>query len=109
MPGKRESGSDQNKTLSNLKIGFIKGRKRGLRLIFPIPFLALNKAKAAVPFFRCCGCGQAIEYGHIAFKIGSWKKQNMQTAIRVVALAAAISMIQGLSAPVANFSRDPFH
>jgi hypothetical protein len=29
--------------------------------------------------------------------------------IRVVALAAAFSMIQGFSAPAASFSRDPFH
>jgi hypothetical protein len=38
-----ESGSDQNKTLINLKIGFIKPLKTGLRLIFPASFLALSQ------------------------------------------------------------------
>lgn len=40
-----EPGSDQNKTLNNLKIGLIKPHKTGLRLIFPTLFPALSLAK----------------------------------------------------------------
>ena len=49
--------------------------------------------------FHCRECELALEYAHIAFKTGSWEKKSMQTAIRIILLATAISLIASLSTP----------